>query len=1216
MNSNLKNIFLKILIVIPLFCKSQNHEYLFNNNLNELNGGPAIVEILACGAGNGSYGVQTAGTTGGDCLTFNSFCFNDGGGLQYSNPGLITSSYTINMFFRFSSLGGYARVIDFSNSTSDAGVYFLGNCLNFYPNGNVGTCPYFNTNTYYLITFVRDGGTNIISVYVDGSLFGSYTDSGNLYRTATANTPINFFRDDNPVPCEAQPGCVKYISVSPNVSSASDVALIWTNIAAITQSTNVPLPSVTAVNSGNLNCSASTAVLTATSPGNTMVWNGGSLSNSPNPATVSAVGTYTVTVTNSNGCTNSTSVIVAVNTLLPTVTASSSGNLTCSAASVTLTGTSIGNTMVWNGGSLNNAANPATVTVAGTYTVTATDAVNGCVNTASVIVTSGGGQTIIASVNSATICSGQTAVLTAGGGTTYSWSTGETTNSITVSPSSTASFTVTGTTSGCSDDTIAVVTVIPKPAIIVNSPTICAGQTAALTAGGGASYSWSTGETTNSITVSPSSTASYTVTGTTSGCSDDTIAVVTFIPLPSIIVNSPTICIGQTATLTAGGGTTYSWSTGEVINPITVSPSSTASYTVTGSTGGCSNTAIASVTIGGSLSITVISSIICKGDTAVLTASGGNTYLWSTGTAGNSISVAPASDTSYTITGTTSGCSGTASASVTVIAIPIITVNSPTICDGQTAALTVSGGTTYLWSTGAAANSISVSPAATTSYTVTGTTAGCSDSAAAIVTITPLPAISVNSATICAGDTAVLTAAGGNAFSWNTGDLTNTISVSPSSTITYTVTGTALGCSNTAFASVTVNPIPVVTVNSPSICAGGTAILTAYGASAYSWSTGSVSNIINDSPAATTTYTVTGSSLGCLGTAISIVTVNPFLSVNAAGTISICLGSSAFITAAAINGSGGPYTYSWVPGLINTDSLVAVSPAITTTYTVTANDGCSPSASDTITVTVLPNPTAEFTADVNQGCSPLCVNFTDLSSASGGIIMLQNWNFGAEGGNVQHCFADQGQYSITLTVISSNGCVSSLTDTNMIFVSAYPTASFITPISIGILDPTVNFTDNSIGASLWNWNFNDSSADNSDNTSSIQNPSHTYSEVGTYCITLAAGNAYGCYDSTQVCLDVENEFAFYIPNSFSPDGDNINDEFYGVGINIQEFNMQIYDRWGNLVFYSDDIEKHWDAKINGSEERVQADVYVYIIKIKDNKKKVHKYLGDITIMKN
>ena len=172
---------------------SQIHEYLFNNNLNENNGGPALIQKLACGAAAGSYSSIAASTSAGQCLLSGAYCFNDGGGLQYTNPGIITGTYTINVFLKFNSLGGFARVIDFSNSASDAGLYFLGNCLNFYPNGNVGPCPYFNTSTFYLITFVRNGSTGIITVYVDGVLFVSYTDSANLYSSATSSTPINFF---------------------------------------------------------------------------------------------------------------------------------------------------------------------------------------------------------------------------------------------------------------------------------------------------------------------------------------------------------------------------------------------------------------------------------------------------------------------------------------------------------------------------------------------------------------------------------------------------------------------------------------------------------------------------------------------------------------------------------------------------------------------------------------------------------------------------------------------------------------------------------------------------------------------------------------------------------------------------------------------------------------------------------------------------------------
>ncbi len=185
----------------------------------------------------------------------------------------------------------------------------------------------------------------------------------------------------------------------------------------------------------------------------------------------------------------------------------------------------------------------------------------------------------------------------------------------------------------------------------------------------------------------------------------------------------------------------------------------------------------------------------------------------------------------------------------------------------------------------------------------------------------------------------------------------------------------------------------------------------------------------------------------------------------------------------------------------------------------------------------------------------------------------------------------------------------------MITVSPFPSSSFSAPLSTGILEPTVNFIDNSTGATSWNWNFGDSLATNINNNSIIQNPSHTFSDIGNYYINLIVGNSSGCYDTAQLCLEIEPEFSFYIPNSFSPDGNGKNDGFFGKGGNIKEFAMQIYDRWGNLIFYTDNVDKHWDGRINRGTETGQEDVYVYVVNILDNKNKGHRYIGNVTIVK-
>ena len=236
--------------------------------------------------------------------------------------------------------------------------------------------------------------------------------------------------------------------------------------------------------------------------------------------------------------------------------------------------------------------------------------------------------------------------------------------------------------------------------------------------------------------------------------------------------------------------------------------------------------------------VTVNNPTICSGTSATLTASGATTYVWNTGATTNSIVVNPATNTSYTVTGTTLGCIGTATANVTVNVIPtVVTVNSPTICAGTHVMLTAVGAVSYVWSNGSMFDTTTVNPSTTATYTVTGTTSGCTGTAVALVTVNPSPIVTVNSPTICSGTSITLKAIGATSYVWNTGATTDSIVVNPMINTSYTVTGTNAGCIGTAISTVTVNLNPVVTVNNPTICAGATATLTATGATTYVWNT-------------------------------------------------------------------------------------------------------------------------------------------------------------------------------------------------------------------------------------------------------------------------------------------------------------------------------------------------------------------------------------------
>lgn len=212
-------------------------------------------------------------------------------------------------------------------------------------------------------------------------------------------------------------------------------------------------------------------------------------------------------------------------------------------------------------------------------------------------------------VNTPTICSGQSANLVATGATSYSWSSGQTTSSISVNPTSTTNYTVYGFSSTCSGSTIATVNVNSNPTVTVNSPSVCSGQSASLNASGATTYSWSSGQTTSVISVTPSVNATYTVTGFIGSCLGTKVSSVTVLALPAVSVNSPTICSGQSATLIANGASSYTFNPGGITgNPIAITPTTSTSFTVSGSNGTCSNNAISSVVVNLCLGIGNLSS--------------------------------------------------------------------------------------------------------------------------------------------------------------------------------------------------------------------------------------------------------------------------------------------------------------------------------------------------------------------------------------------------------------------------------------------------------------------------------------------------------------------------------------------------------------------------------------------------------------------------------
>jgi len=481
---------------------------------------------------------------------------------------------------------------------------------------------------------------------------------------------------------------------------------------------------------------------------------------------------------------------------------------------------------------------------------------------------------------------------------------------------------------------------------------------------------------------------------------------------------------------------------------------------------------------------------------------------------------------------------------------------------------------------------------------------------------------------LCNGS-AIATGNGGTGnytFLWNTSPAQTTANITGLCAGNYAVTVNDNGPSGcTASASLIITEPAALTTSVTvfnSICNGGntaTATVTASGGTAaytYLWSNGQITATATGLSPGTYTVTTTDAN-GCSQTANAIVSEAVLVTAIPVAT-DICTGQNTIINAVA---TGGTPTYSFLWNTAQTSQNITVSPSSNTSYTVIVTDinGCMDSS--VVLIKVHPNPIVNFNANKKVGCEPLCLAFQDSSFITGGTNIQWLWNLGdgSAASNSQtfdHCYSNDSVrspafYNVTLTVTSDSGCSTTITKNNYITVYPNPNAAFsIQPETVTIAAPLISITDLSTGADFWNWNFGDM------DTSSLAYPSfHNYKDTGTFVITLITSTQYGCVDTTRQTIVVEPDFIFYIPNSFSPNDDDINDTFSGKGVFIFKYEMMIYDRWGNLIFYTDDINKGWDGKANHGTEMAQRDVYVYSIRVTDFKMRKHKYRGIVTLVR-
>ncbi|PBQ33262.1 hypothetical protein CNR22_16260 [Sphingobacteriaceae bacterium] len=523
-------------------------------------------------------------------------------------------------------------------------------------------------------------------------------------------------------------------------------------------------------------------------------------------------------------------------------------------------------------------------------------------------------------VSSGSICTGQSFSLNASGAATYTYLTG----SAVVTPTANSTYSVKGTSAfGCIGTNTAVssVTVYSLPTISVSNATICTGSAFTFTGIGAAQYSSGSGIT----SVSPTVTTTYTVSGLSSqGCpsSNTTSMTLAVNPVPTISVNSGTICSGTSFTIIPVSTSAYSISGGSSV----VSPVTTTNYFATATNSlGCSASVPSNVSVLQPPTISVNSGSICSGSVFTLSPAGAVSYTYS----GVTNTVAPNANTTYSVSGTgVTGCTNSAVSSVTVYITPTVSVNSGSICSGKSFTLMPTGASSYsFWS-----GSPVVNPASSSQFSVTGISAfGCYNTAISQVTVFITPTITVNSGTLCQGTNFTLAPAGTNSYNFSGG----TAVVSPTSNATYTVTGiSAEGCTATALSYITVFVSPLISVNSGSICEGSSFTMSPSGASTYTFSNGA--SVVT--PASTTSYTITGTNtLGCTNTnnAVSTVTVKTIPVIQTLSTnTAMCVGETATLLAT------GALSYTWAG--YTPAAYIFITPNVTTVYTVTGsnNTGC------------------------------------------------------------------------------------------------------------------------------------------------------------------------------------------------------------------------------------------------------------------------------------
>ena len=576
---------------------------------------------------------------------------------------------------------------------------------------------------------------------------------------------------------------------------------------------------------------------------------------------------------------------------------------------------------------------------------------------------------------------------------------------------------------------------------------------------------------------------------------------------------------------------------------------------------------------------------------------------------------------SYTaiLNATGNGCTSVEAVNVTVTesATPAFTAIGP-LCEGAAAPplpTTSNNGITGTWSP----STVNTAATGTTTYTFTPDAGQCSAPATMDVTISPSTSTVTFAAVpaFCEGSPAPAFPA-----QTSTPTVTGTWSpaaISTTASGTYTFTPDAGSCASAATINITVNPLPTVTISSNTpLCVGDALNLTAntVAGGTYDWSGPNGFDSSDEDPVRPGVILSDGGNYtlqltdanGCVSQASTNVVVGNSVTPVLTAVGPFCSENTTPVSLAA-NIPGGTWSGN---GVTDPNGTFVPSTAGTGTHTITYThtQGCGGTA--TMNIVVDDAPPANFTADILLGCAPLTVSFTSDPG-----MESSEWTFGdnttASGiGGVTHTYANPGTYTVTLTN-TLNGCSTTNSVTNYITVFADPVAAFdVSSTVLTQVSTEVIFYNNSNNATSYSWDFGD------ETTSTATNPIHTYpQEPGSYTIILTAFSAGGCSDQATLTIVVREDQVIYVPNAFTPDGDEFNNEFKPVlseGFDLYNYTLLIYNRWGEVIFESMNAEAGWDGTYHG--KPVKEGAYSWTIRVKNRTEdKFNVYNGHVLVIR-